>query len=122
MMKLTLERDQARSMEQYFLPLMLQLAKQRIKESAENVDEQLNCRVIYALIIDVKFLFTKKLMTRANSFTFNFTDAEGITFYKMLLNHPIEEKQFYLDHLRNWCILIMNKQLLKPVNEVCSDH
>ena len=114
MMIIKLERDHARSVQQYFFPFLEMLCKTKLKD-AQGIDDQLNCRVILSIFDEVVYDFDKKLFTTAAKFTFKLSDAQGITLYKLLMLLPINSREVFLINLRSMIIDTLHRQMCEPV-------
>lgn len=114
MMQIKLTRDQARAVQRNFLNYLGQVAEMKVLDSAKNIDENLNCRVIRSLMRDIAKKYEKKLLTAANTLRFNFTDAEGITLYKMLMAVPVPADQFWYCNLRTHICDTLHRQISEP--------
>jgi predicted ATP-dependent endonuclease of OLD family len=114
MMQIKLTRDQARAVRENFLNYLVQLADMKVRDSEKNIDENLNCRVIRSLTNDIKKKYDKKLLTASNTLRFNFTDAEGITLYKLLMFHPMPANQYWYLNLRDMICESLHRQICEP--------
>ncbi len=112
MILLKLKRDQARCIDDYFFPYMIAVAVMKMNNAGKLSDEYLNAKVLYTLIIEVEKIFRRKLASEANKFNFKLNDAQGITFDKFLMNHPMNAEEFYLNHLRQHIIDVLFKQII----------
>lgn len=115
MISLKFHRDQARCIEENFLPLMLKFAELKLRETQNSTDDFLNAKILLTLINEVNIIFKRKLLTQAIKFHFKFNDAQAITFYKFLMNHPVPPSQFYLNNLRQHVIDVLHPQFYKPL-------
>ncbi|MEP7317194.1 MAG: hypothetical protein ABI921_00580 [Panacibacter sp.] len=114
MVKLKLRRDEARYVDDHFFPFMLMNAKQKLIY-AENDTAEFNAKVILSLISDVIVAFKRKLLSNANKFVFNFSNAHAICFYYLLLQQPIQPNLFYDVNLRQHLVNVLHKIIINPV-------
>lgn len=109
-----LDRDQARAVREQFMPYMKMLCETRLTDARPNVDDYLNCMVIRSLFLDLVEIFDKKLDTVARQFTFKFSAAAAITFYKLLMILPINSCEVWLINLRNHLTNFIHREILEP--------
>lgn len=76
--------------------------------------EYLTARLINSLLTDVQLLFKKKLInTNCKIIKIIMSEAQAISFYKMLLTLPVPADHFYFNRIRNAWIEILDQQLMK---------
>jgi hypothetical protein len=113
---LKLERDQARAVQDTFFPYIHELCRFRIKNEG-NINSKLMERIVYTVFDTVAKLFSRKLNTTGNKFTFNFTEGQAITLYMFIIMVPIQQEQVWYMNLRNLIVNSLHQQILKPTNE-----
>lgn len=99
MIKLKLSRDETRCIEQYYFPY-LDLYCETKQRDALQESEKLMHRVLIDLYHQVKRVIQKSLVSDKIKFTLKFTDSQAIILHKLLLTVPLQEKDFYIFHLR----------------------
>lgn len=118
MISLKLSRDRARCIEEVMFPLIRATAELHVREKLQIIgqyeNEYLTAKILLTLIAEVDVIFKRKLLGQAKEFKFNFNDAQAITFYKFLMNHPIGPVEIYLLNLRQHVCQILHKQFYKP--------
>lgn len=115
MIKLQLERDQARTVEQNFLPYMVLVSWIKIREAKNMTEEYFSARVIYSAVSELERMFKLKLLSKTQSFTFNLTDGQGVVLYKLLMATPISDDKDWLLMIRQHICNILHKQLIEPL-------
>lgn len=113
-MKLKLTRDESRTIQQHFFPYMMQRIEMEIRQNSHNEAEQMLCRVIRCITIDIKRKFDLKLIGFAQKFQFDLKEREAIIFYRSLLKQPIDEKNVWMISLRDRVINVLYKALSEP--------
>lgn len=113
-MQIKLTRDQARSVQHHFFPYLVAVCEMKVEHPAGSED-LLNNKMIVCILQEIRVLFEKKLLTRSNKFLFRFSDAQGIIFYKLLMNLPIIADQFWLINLRLHICDVLHLQMCEPV-------
>lgn len=85
-----------------------------IAGAGKTSSQYLQVKVIHCLLDDAEMHFTKKLlMCNSKQITIKFSIATGIAFYRMLLTLPVLENDYYLNHVRNNWIMILDQQIIK---------
>lgn len=113
MIALKIVRDKAREVQRHFFPYLVMVCEMRIEEGQkreslmvtpetkwEAIAQKLSGRLMWSLIDSTKRRFDRKLLTDQNKFTIKMTDAEGICFYQLLMNMPIDPTWVYAINLR----------------------
>lgn len=141
MILLKITRDEAREVQRFFFPYLLERCLLKMRDAVlhrqvnmEEANSQLLVhRMMHSLITGIKKKFDRKLLTIANVFTINHTDAEAIAMYQLLMIMPLDGKQpfqcmlrqricnFYFDEL---CLdLKMDAKILSDelINVIFSD-
>ncbi len=113
-MKLKIERDDARTIQQNFFPYLSQLIEVKVKSPQATEIEITTWKIIRSLFKTVSLKFDRKLLTDARKFSINFTEAEGIAFYTMLMKMPIDAGQAYMIFLRDSICRVLHKQISEP--------
>jgi hypothetical protein len=76
-------------------------------------DDYLSAIVINCILDEIEWLFDKKLVTtKAPKLKFEFTDAQGIVFYKTLLALPLPKDQVYFNQIRQEWIQALDHELM----------
>jgi len=104
LIKISLTRDEARAIEQYFFTYLEQVCTMKINQEKDQ-DDRLWQQLIEDQFLQVKKSFTRKLLTTQKKFTFTFTISQSIVMFQLLRAFPIHKDEVYLLQLRN---LIMN--------------
>lgn len=112
--KIKLERDQARAIQQYFHPYLVQLCDTRVKDCFGDIDATLNARAMQSLFLQVAKIIDKRLLTQAMEFNLAFTYAESLAYYTILMQLPILSNQVYLVNLRQLVCDTIHNQLIEP--------
>jgi len=115
MMILRTDRQDARSMQQYFFPFLTEYCKTNILNAGNDLEKKLIAKMITGVFDLVKERVDKKLCTHSENFKLKFTDAEGIVLYKLLTVLPLPDQQFYLIQLRQNTINHFHKLICEPV-------
>lgn len=110
---LKLDRDQARAVQATFCPYLERYCESKII-NAVTEDEQLIYKIIRCIFLDIYKMLCKKLLTDANKFTFNFSEAEAITLYKLLIAFPIKSENVWMLNLRQLITDSIHNQLQQP--------
>jgi hypothetical protein len=113
---LKLERDQARAVQHTFCPFLERYCESKIINAVCD-DEKLIYQIIRSIFLDIYKMVCKKLLTDANKFTFNFSEAEAITLYKLLIVFPIKSDQVWHINLRQMITDSIYNQLITLSNE-----
>lgn len=76
-------------------------------------EEFLMAKIVNSLLIDLEILFTKKLVSSfATKVKLNFTEAQAIALYKVLLGMPILKDDHYCHMVRQHWIEVLEKQII----------
>lgn len=76
-------------------------------------DDYLSAIVINCILDEIEWLFDKKLvMTKSQKLKFEFTDAQGIVFYKTLLALPLPKDQVYFHQIRQEWLELLHQELI----------
>lgn len=59
-------------------------------------------------------IIRRKLLSEAVMLSINLNDAQAATLYKFLLRLPIQEREVYLQQLRQTMVERMHKKFLEP--------
>lgn len=110
-MKLKLTRDEARCIQQHFLPYMIQVCQMKCRADQSNEDALLLAKVVRCTMYDIGRMFDRRLNGFGKKFVFNFREAEGIILYKMMLAFPVKAEEFWHQIIRNSVIDILCKQI-----------
>lgn len=105
-----LERDQARTVQQKFFPYCEQFCISK-RNIAVTEDERLMYMILASVFNQVQKQFNKKLAGDGLRFRLKFSNAEGITLYKLLIAFPIKSDQVYMINLRQRITDSIHKQL-----------
>jgi len=114
MMQIKLTRDEARTVRERWLNYIIQVADMKVRDTKNNIDENLNARVIKSVVEDLKKKYDKKLLNNGNRMYFKFNDAEGIVLYKFLMQIPVPADQYWFFLLRNKITDSLHKQISEP--------
>lgn len=114
MMILKTDRQDARSMQQYFFPYLTEFCKTSILNAGSDTEKKLTAKMIASIFELVKQRVDKKLCTHSENFKLKFSDAEGIVLYKLLSSLPLPDQQFYLIQLRQNTINHFHKLISEP--------
>lgn len=113
-MKLKLTRDEARAIQQNFFPYMMQVCDMQIRQTQYNEGENMIFRIIRCIVFDIIRKFDLKLIGFANKFQFDLKEREAIVMYRMLLSQPIDQKNVWMQNLRDRVVAILYQQLNNP--------
>lgn len=108
-------RDESRTLQKAFFPYMIMLATSKISDADIGSNDYLSGKIMLSLIMQVRTKVDRRLLTTANNFSFNLSDAEGIALYTFLMSFPIEMQQVYMNNLRQRLCDKIYRQLLEPV-------
>lgn len=111
MITFKIERDQARTLQQYFFPYLDEYCRLKQRDSIA-IDEQLTQFVIFDLYRQVKVIIEKKLLTVSHTLKVNLTDSQAAVFHKLLLALPLDGSNVWMVYVRQ---LICN--IIYPVIE-----
>jgi hypothetical protein len=114
MVPIKLERDEARAIQQYFFPYLVEVCRLKKRDAADQ-DETLTQIIIIDTFDQVCKLFEKKLSNISNVLHFKFTDAQAIVLYKLLMNMPIENQNVWLVNLRQLICNIFYNEILELI-------
>jgi hypothetical protein len=77
-------------------------------------DDYLSAVVINCILDEIEWLFDKKLLTtKAQKIKFEFSDAQGIVFYKTLLALPLPKDQVYFHQIRQEWLELLHQELIQ---------
>ena len=113
-MKLKLTRDEARTIQQHFLPYMMQVCDMQVRQTAANEGENMIFRIIRCIAVDIQRKFDLKLIGFAQKFQFDLKEREAIVIYRMFLSQPIDKKNVWMTTLRDRIVTILHGQLSEP--------
>lgn len=122
LIKVTLNRDQARAVQRTFCPFLERYCESKIL-NAVSEDEQLIYKIIRCLFLDIYKKICKKLLTDQYMLGFKFSEAEAIALYKLLIAFPIKADDVWLINLRQRITDSIHNQLttietITPKHEV----
>lgn len=104
-------RDQARMLEQNFMPLMMRMADSRMRNHAAHQSKFMTGTMLYSLLEEVERKFKKKLLAEANKFSFKLKRHEAIAFYYFLMKIPIDTALVYAYTFRQHLCDVLHQQL-----------
>lgn len=113
-MQIKLTRDQCRSVQNHFFPYLVQVCAMKVDHPADS-EELLTNKIIVCILQEIRIIFERKLLTKSNNFLFRFSDAQGIIFYKLLMNLPLQADRFWLINLRSFICDRLHLQMCEPV-------
>ena len=111
MIKLRLTRDEARLIDDYWLPFMIKLVWSNLRTNAGNHGKYLNCKILLSLLCDVQMSLKRKLLTSKNQFSLSLTEAEASAFYVYLMKQPIDACFVYAVNMRQSMCNHLHKEL-----------
>lgn len=111
--KLKLKRDEARIVEQEFLPYMIAAAEAHVRSSP--VDELYNHKAMLSMIHKIDLTFKRKLLSTSNKLSFHFEDHYAYTLFQALGRLPLGEQIGFKHTLRQRLIGAIDQQLSEPV-------
>lgn len=75
-------------------------------------DDYLSAVIINCLLDEIEWMFDKKLVTtKSQKLKFEFTNAQGIMFYKTLLALPLPKDQVYFHQIRQEWLALLHQEL-----------
>lgn len=111
---ITLHRDQARAVQETFLPYMAMLCQTHIRNADGEELRIFNCRAVHCLFLAIEMKFYAKLNTKALNLRFKFTYAEALAFYTLLEDLPLNANQEWLVSLRELIREDLHTKLSEP--------
>jgi hypothetical protein len=113
MIQLRTTRDEARLVQQHFLPYLLLHAERELHDAITDAEKMIYL-IMDCLVKEVKKAYDKKLLTTANKFYLKFSDAQAVCFYQLLMDFPIDRSQAYMVMVRQ---KIMDRILAEITNK-----
>lgn len=114
MIKLNLERDQARSIQQNFFPFLVQYCDLKIRDSQDDQDRMIS-KLTRSILQDITKAFEKKLNGISNKISFKLQDSQAVILYRLFMMLPIQADQFYLVNIRMHITDYLHRELIAPV-------
>jgi hypothetical protein len=114
MVQLSLFRDESRTLQQIFEFVYAQCNSH--VESALNLEEKLNPRIISSTFGEIDRQIQRKLLTQAVRFTIKLSDAEAIILYKTLGKLLVDGDNVWLVKVLNETIAKLDKQIIAIVD------
>lgn len=117
MILLNTYRSYARAAKDYFFPYINLYKKSKVQNVARfsRVSEEfLTAIMLNCVLSEIELLFDKKLLnTSGSKIKFQFSDAQGILFYKTLMALPVPSDQYYLQKIANEWIQLLDQQIIR---------
>jgi hypothetical protein len=110
MIILKLKRDDARFIEEKWLPFMIAVAKTKLRDTEIIETDYLNWKLMHAQLQELHMMFKKKLLSSPVKLKLKFSDANGITLYKFLMAQPISEEELYYVNMRQQLCNVLHQQ------------
>lgn len=82
----------------------------KLRDAAPASNDYFNNKILLTLIKEVQIIFKRKLLTQAINFHFRLNDAQAITLYKFIMEHPVPAIELYLLNLRQHVCDVLHKQ------------
>lgn len=117
MLTLKMTRDQARMIEQNFLPFILMNCQVQIHDNADHLVRYLSKRVMLSLMREIDVIFKRRLLGTGNKMNIKLSDAHAIVFYVKMMEHPVEDKEVHMILLRQKICDYIYQQLIDPTVE-----
>lgn len=114
MIPVKMERDQARSIQQYFFKYMEETLKTQERDALTTGTKMFQ-HLIRELFYQVQQLFEKKLLNKGNNIKFDFTNGQAIVLYNLLFNFPISEREVYMIQLRQLLLNILYDPIMTAI-------
>ena len=106
-MHLELNRQYLEDLDKYFLPYMIMVCDANL-----NGTDNYLFKLSKSILSDIEIIFKRKLLTMQKKFTIKMKEAEGLIFYKFMMEFPLHPDHYWRQLLRNQIIEQLNKQLL----------
>jgi hypothetical protein len=117
MIKLYTYRQYVETARDQFFPAINLFKQSRLNnliDQSMTGEEYLSAVVINSLLTEIEALFIKKLITTTgHRIKFQFSDAQGVVFYRTLLHLPLPSGQIYHDMIRNEWIQLLDQELIR---------
>ncbi len=118
MIRLPLQRDDARELEKKFIPYLQRLCEMKEDTSGHDMALYLSGVIIHCHLLEVKKILEKKLKGTAALLSLKLTRAQGSSFYQLLMNFPIESNRYYQLKLRADVCELLLTAIQKPVKRI----
>ena len=115
MMKLKLNRDEARFADENFFSPIILIYKMKVRNAEMDSAAYYNSKVLLSLINDISIAFKRKLLSSSNTFLFHFSDGHGIALYHLLMQHPVDTYSVYSVLTRQKICNAMHTQIISPL-------
>lgn len=117
-MIVNLTRDEARAVETRFFPYLENLLITKVNDAKQfpftgrkEDPIYLSVRIVQCCFLELKKIIARRLLSDAKKFKLKITNAQGITFYKLLLILPLDPAEVWLHTLRQQIITQLDPQL-----------
>lgn len=120
MILLRTPRNYAQCVVQKFFPyfnLQKQTRLNNIAHLSIQSQEYLALVVVNCLLSEIEEIIEKKLInTKSENITLKLSDAQGVLLYKILLAHPIDEREVYQQLVRShWVEKLDGRMIMKQI-------
>lgn len=115
MITVKLTRDEARAMQQYFFHYLHDVCCMKERQ-ATDMENKMSEHLIKDTFHQVRIIFEKKLFNKGNNIKFNFTDSQAIILYKLLLHIGIDDRNVWLQQLRQLFCNLLYEQIVDIIN------
>ena len=95
-----------------YFPLLQKTLLKNVAHCTKISSEYLNTRVMISLVEELEYYFQRKQFTKAKKFKLDFTEAEGIYLFKIIMDLPINRENIYTDRVRNQWLEQLNQQII----------
>ncbi|MBC7509366.1 MAG: hypothetical protein H7320_11570 [Ferruginibacter sp.] len=95
-----------------YFPLLQKTLLNNIANCNKISSDYLNTRVMISIVEELEYFFQKKQFTKAKKFKLEFTEAEGIYLFKIIMDLPINRENIYTDRVRNQWLEQLNQQII----------
>lgn len=98
-----------------YLPMLQKTLMNNVSHCTKISSEYLNTRVMVSIVEELEYYFQRKQFTKAQKFKLDFTEAEGIYLFKIIMDLPISAENIYTDRIRNLWLEQLNQQILYTI-------
>lgn len=95
-----------------YFPLLQKMLLNNVRHCNKVSGDYLQTRVMISIIEELEYYFERKKFTKAKKFKLDFTEAEGIYLFKIIIDVPINKENLYTDRVRNQWLEQLNQQII----------
>ena len=98
-----------------YFPLLRNTLTNNVRSSNKVSAEYLECRVVVSIIKELEFFFKRKQLSLSNKIKLNLSEAQGVYLFKIILDLPINQENYYTNNVRQNWLDQLNQQIIYTI-------